>query len=135
MISEWWWIGKDAVGSDNGLSLRYYAGIYCRYWGKHRKNSIRIAGRRGQELFGVWRKGPILSREVSSVGKKSKIWDFGNLFPWWSHLRYSTSSGTKSLWECYYMPRKFWSNYQRNFLTGSVADILVRSPIHCFSWT
>jgi hypothetical protein len=27
VISEWWWIGKDLVGSDRSLILRYYPGI------------------------------------------------------------------------------------------------------------
>jgi hypothetical protein len=27
MTSEWWWIGKDLVGSGRGLILRYYPGI------------------------------------------------------------------------------------------------------------
>jgi hypothetical protein len=27
VISEWWWIGKDLVGSGCGLILKYYPGI------------------------------------------------------------------------------------------------------------
>jgi hypothetical protein len=48
--SEWWWIGKDLVGSFRGLVLRYYHGIHWREWGKSWKTSIRIAGHRSRDL-------------------------------------------------------------------------------------
>jgi hypothetical protein len=49
-ISEWWWIGKDLVGSGRGLILRYYPCIRLEWLRKTRTTSIRIAGSRGREF-------------------------------------------------------------------------------------
>jgi hypothetical protein len=49
VIIEWWWIGKDLLGTGCGLILRYYLCIHWRDWGKQRKTSIGVAGRRGRE--------------------------------------------------------------------------------------
>jgi hypothetical protein len=38
VISEWWWIGKDLVGSGSGLILRYYSGICLEGLRKTMKN-------------------------------------------------------------------------------------------------
>jgi hypothetical protein len=48
MISEWWWIGKDLVGSSCGLILTFYPGIHLEGLIKPRQTSIRIAGHQGQ---------------------------------------------------------------------------------------
>jgi hypothetical protein len=50
MISEWWWIGKELVGSGRDLNFRYYLGIRLEGPRKTTKNSIRIAGRRGPSI-------------------------------------------------------------------------------------
>jgi hypothetical protein len=38
IVSEWWWIGSDLVGSGHGLVLRHYPGIRLEGLGKTTKN-------------------------------------------------------------------------------------------------
>jgi hypothetical protein len=50
VISEWWWIEKDLVGSRRGLILRYYPNIRLEGLRKTTKISLTIAGRQGQDF-------------------------------------------------------------------------------------
>jgi hypothetical protein len=44
-ISEWWWIGKDLVGSSRGLILRCYPRINLEEQRSYKKNSVRSLDR------------------------------------------------------------------------------------------
>jgi hypothetical protein len=58
---------------------------------------------------GGQRKDLILPREVSSLRKKDEVWKlckFSCL--WWNHFRFSTTSGTKSLWRLLFRTYIIW---------------------------
>jgi hypothetical protein len=49
VIREWWWIGKDLLGSGRGLILSYYSGIRLE-WLRQPRKICHVAGRRCRDL-------------------------------------------------------------------------------------
>jgi hypothetical protein len=61
VISEWWWIGKDMVGSGCGLTLRHYPGIFLEVLRKTTKNLSQ----------GSWLQGPRFEPGTSWIPSRS----------------------------------------------------------------
>jgi hypothetical protein len=70
MVSEWWWIRQDLVGSGRGLILRYYPGIRLEGLRKTTKKWVRLAGRRSRKCNPVppeYEAGVLTTRPLRSV--------------------------------------------------------------------
>jgi hypothetical protein len=77
IISEWWYIGKDLVGSSCGLILRYYPGIRLEGLRKNTKNRNqegRSPGKRIEPGTSRIRSTSVTSRPQRMVDLKGRVW-------------------------------------------------------------